>query len=589
MPSLEQTPAPGERLLRFAGDRVGFSLQAAGADPWPAGWRAFLRTNLGRAAAMREEIIAAVRSESPRTLASWRDIPLERRDHGWGIDLPLTEVGYFRAKTYALDSRGWQHWPDGPDTGINVQPAGCRTANIIYCAFTRMFGPAREGAGAHSPAFEDRLRALDQQGYTVIPPSGRFRDLIQAVPHIFDTLGCRILHLLPVNPTPTTYARFGRFGSPYACQDLTAIDPALVEFDKRTTGVDQFRELAYAVHSRGGRLFLDMVINHTGWGSTLLEQHPDWFLRRTDGAFVSPGAWGVTWEDLVELEHRHPALRERLGEAFLTWCRRGVDGFRCDAGYKVPLPVWQYVTARVRQEFPETVFLLEGLGGSWEDTEALLTEGGLQWAYSELFQNYHPLQVSGYLDHALRQSGRAGLLIHYSETHDNERLAAKGRDWSLLRNRLCALASVSGGYGFTCGVEWLASERIQVHANRSLAWDNPDNLVNELSHLNRLLADHPCFFDGAALTRLSPPDAPVFALLRVSREGTDAVLVLVNTDLQEPRSLTLPPGALAHPALAAGGGTETLSWMRWGNPTRSGGRTDGAASPSSSPPAGRIV
>jgi predicted glycogen debranching enzyme len=554
MPSLEQTPAPGERLLRFAGDRVGFSLQAAGADPWPAGWRAFLRTNLGRAAAMREEIIAAVRSESPRTLASWRDIPLERRDHGWGIDLPLTEVGYFRAKTYALDSRGWQHWPDGPDTGINVQPAGCRTANIIYCAFTRMFGPAREGAGAHSPAFEDRLRALDQQGYTVIPPSGRFRDLIQAVPHIFDTLGCRILHLLPVNPTPTTYARFGRFGSPYACQDLTAIDPALVEFDKRTTGVDQFRELAYAVHSRGGRLFLDMVINHTGWGSTLLEQHPDWFLRRTDGAFVSPGAWGVTWEDLVELEHRHPALRERLGEAFLTWCRRGVDGFRCDAGYKVPLPVWQYVTARVRQEFPETVFLLEGLGGSWEDTEALLTEGGLQWAYSELFQNYHPLQVSGYLDHALRQSGRAGLLIHYSETHDNERLAAKGRDWSLLRNRLCALASVSGGYGFTCGVEWLASERIQVHANRSLAWDNPDNLVNELSHLNRLLADHPCFFDGAALTRLSPPDAPVFALLRVSREGTDAVLVLVNTDLQEPRSLTLPPGALAHPALAAGGG-----------------------------------
>ena len=31
---------------------------------------------------------------------------------------------------------------------------------------------------------------------------------------IVNQLGCRIIHLLPVHPTPTTYARFGRFGSP---------------------------------------------------------------------------------------------------------------------------------------------------------------------------------------------------------------------------------------------------------------------------------------------------------------------------------------------------------------------------------------
>jgi starch synthase (maltosyl-transferring) len=71
-----------------------------------------------------------------------------------------------------------------------------------------------------------------------------------------------------VHPTPTTYARFGRFGSPYAALDLTAVDPALVEFDKRTTGMDQFCELTYAAHSLGARVFIDIVINHTGWGST---------------------------------------------------------------------------------------------------------------------------------------------------------------------------------------------------------------------------------------------------------------------------------------------------------------------------------
>ena len=74
-----------------------------------------------------------------------------------------------------------------------------------------------------------------------------------------------------MHPTPTTYARFGRFGSPYAALDLTAVDPALVEFDKRATGIDQFCELTFAAHSLGARAFIDIVINHTGWGSTLQE------------------------------------------------------------------------------------------------------------------------------------------------------------------------------------------------------------------------------------------------------------------------------------------------------------------------------
>ena len=91
--------------------------------------------------------------------------------------------------------------------------------------------------------WERNLKKLDDRGYVVIPPSGTLRDLARELPHIIDTLGCRILHLLPVGPLPPTFARFGRFGSPYACLDLTAIDPALVEFDKRTNGVDQFCEL----------------------------------------------------------------------------------------------------------------------------------------------------------------------------------------------------------------------------------------------------------------------------------------------------------------------------------------------------------
>ena len=539
------SPAPGERLLRFVGDRVRFTLKIPNGSAGSKKWSARLRTTLGRADSLRREIIQAHAKGVPLAGASWSDLPMREDADGWSLELALTNAGFFKAKAYLLDAKGWQHWPDGADAGISVHPNAYRTGNTIYCAFTRLFGPTKTSVSTRNERLENQIQQIEDFGFAIIPPSGKLRDLIECLPHIIDTLGCRIVHLLPVHPTPTTFARFGRFGSPYAALDFTAIDPSLVVFDKRTTGIDQFQELTYATHLRGGRIIIDIVINHTGWGSKLQEERPEWFARKPDGEFASPGAWGVTWEDLVELHHINVVLWDEMAEMFLIWCRRGVDGFRCDAGYKVPTPAWQYIIARVQQEFPETVFLLEGLGGPWETTEALLTEGGMQWAYSELFQNFSGQQVAAYLDYATRQCERVGVYVHYSETHDNDRLAKKGRAWSLLRNTLCALTSVSGGFGFTCGVEWLATEKILVHGSTGLAWNNPENLLPELAQLNRLLHEHPCFFDGAKLTRLSALDSPVYALLRDSAEGKDVLLILVNNNIEMEQSLILERQALA--------------------------------------------
>ncbi len=535
-------PAPGTHLVRHVGDRLSVRVDMPGS--MREGDRAFLRTNLTRGEIARRETIALLgrmpEDEATFAGASWRDIALERRSDGFAIDLPLLEVGHFRAKAYVVDARGHQAWPEGADLGISVHPAHARTANVIYCAFPRNFGATKRAHRALSDARSAQLRPLDDQGYTVIPPSGTLRDLVAEIPHVVDRLGCRILHLLPIGPVPTTHARMGRFGSPYAQLDLTAIDPHVVVFDRRTTGVDQFREVADAMHARGGLVFLDVVVNHTGWRSTLQEEHPEWFRRDPAGAFHSPGAWGNTWADLVELDHRDPALWGRIAEALLEWCRRGVDGFRCDAAYMVPLPAWQYLVARVRQEFPDTIFLAEGLGGAWEATEALLAEGGMQWAYSELFQNFEPAQVESYLDHAFAQSARVGVLVHYSETHDNDRLAKRGREHSLFRNRLCALTSVSGAFGFTSGVEWLAEEKIDVHEATGLSFGTEPNLVEELGRLGHLLAHHPCFFDGASLARVSPPGSPVLVVARASADGCDHGLVVANLDAQATQTASVP-------------------------------------------------
>ncbi len=536
---LTMTPVSGERQVCFVGDRLTFELAVEGEEQALAECVGCLRTTIGSGAILDDEIVRAFESSSSVSHAAWHDMAMEPHAGGFRLSVMLAEPGFFRAKAYVVGPDGRQHWPAGDDFGVSVHPSKYRTANTIYCAWPRLFGASKTSEQFLDDAKEASLKALDEEGYSVIPPSGTLRDVKQSLDHIVDDLGCRIIHLLPVNPTPTTFARFGRYGSPYASLDLKGVDPALVEFDKKATGVEQFCELTQEVHRKQASVFIDLVINHTGWGSRLYEMYPEWFRREEDDRFASPGAWGTVWEDLVELEHHDPALGEELADVFLTWCRRGVDGFRCDAGYMVPLPLWRYITARVRREFPNTIFLLEGLGGAWEITEQLLTEGGMQWAYSELFQNYSGDQVSWYTDYSLRQSQRMGLYINYSETHDNTRLAEKGATWSLLRNRLCGLSSVSGGFGFTCGVEWLAAERIIVHQRTGLNWGNPTNIVDELARLNALLSDHPCFFDGAQLRRLSESSSPVFALERVSMDGHDRVLVLVNTDVENRASIQL--------------------------------------------------
>src|ERR1700690_1703874 len=164
------TPFTGERQRRLVGAPGRFTLHDGSGRN---GWRALLRTNLGRAAALRREIIAAHAGGPVHAGASWRDVPMQPNGDAWQIELPLAEAGFFKAKAYLLDPKGWQHWPDGQDVGISVHPNFARTANTIYCAFTRLFGAAKNLSSTRDDKLEARLRQLDDLGCAVLPPSGK--------------------------------------------------------------------------------------------------------------------------------------------------------------------------------------------------------------------------------------------------------------------------------------------------------------------------------------------------------------------------------------------------------------------------------
>ncbi len=539
--------------MACCGDVLEFTLRLKR----PAPGRAFLRTNIGHAATARLAILREVIEHQPRLAEDWFDIPMRPaeppQDGGsFRLALPLVEPGHFEAKAYFLPAGKTQpRWPEGPNTTVNVHPAPYAAGNGLYNAFVRQFGGRKEAAAEAGPDRVKAVAALDRDAYTVIPPSGTFRDLARELDFIIGRLGCRILLLLPIHPTPTVFARMGRYGSPYAALDFMEVDPALAEFDTRATPLEQFQELVDGIHARGARLLLDIAINHVGWAAKIHSQHPDWLAREPDGTIRSPGAWGVVWRDLTELKHVQGDLWQYLAEVFLTWCRRGVDGFRCDAGYMIPAPAWEFIVATVRRQFPDTLFLLEGLGGKIETTLNLLNAANLNWAYSELFQNEDRGQVEAYLPTVFRASESEGLLMHFAETHDNNRLAARSLPYARMRTALSALCSVRGAFGFANGVEWFAAEKIDVHERTSLNWGSSENQVDAIARLNRLLGLHPAFRGGASLRLVHRGPGNAIALLRTPPAGAGSLLVAVNLDASRPGAVAwnigdtpLPPEGL---------------------------------------------
>ncbi|MFO8083896.1 MAG: amylo-alpha-1,6-glucosidase [Desulfobacterales bacterium] len=527
---ISQHPEPGTRCIKFRGDTRTFMLTLSE----PRLGRAYLRTNIGHAETSRKEIIRNVHDEHPPLGHDWFDIPMERlNDTMFRITIPLCQIGHFEAKCFFIPENAARPvWPPGPNTALNVEPADTCCANILYNAFVRQFGPNKNWDALTDSSLIQMVQELDKAGYAVIPPSGNFRDLIKKLDFIIGNLGCRFIQLLPIHPTPTTYGRMGRFGSPYASLSFTTVDPALAEFNPCSTPVEQFSELVDAIHSRNAKIIIDIAINHTGWAAELHETHPEWLVRKPDGRIEVPGAWGVLWEDLTMLDYTQKNLWKYMAEVFLTWCRRGIDGFRCDAGYMIPLNAWKYIIASVRQQYPDIIFLLEGLGGKISVTRELLNTGGFNWAYSELFQNYTRQQIQNYLPEALDISGSDGITIHFAETHDNNRLASGSTTYAKMRTALCALCSPNGAFGFANGVEWYASEKINVHDAPSLSWNAAHNQVKHIRRLGMILKKHPAFYDQTKIEWVQHGDAEFIALARHHKPSGKKLLILANLDEQ---------------------------------------------------------
>ena len=209
-----------------------------------------------------------------------------------------------------------------------------------------------------------------------------------------------------------------------------------------------------------------------------------------------------------------------------------------------PPDVWSYITAKVRDQFPDTVFLLEGLGSLPAEGERLRCDTELDWDYSELFHRLNGREVEGELTSCLSSSRSSCLLVHFVETHDSDRAAARGERFASMRTALSALCSSAGAWGITCGVEWFADEKISVHDRTALRppdGSGSDQLAS-IRRLNALLASHPSFHAGARVELIHRGDGDCLALIRRAPTGDECAAGLDQPRRRQPRRSSLGHG-----------------------------------------------
>ena len=165
---------------------------------------------------------------------------------------------------------------------------------------------------------------------------GDLRGLTSRLDHVV-SLGATGVWLMPIHPSPTYHG--------YDVTDYRAINPDYGSMADFLVFVD-------AAHSRGLRVVLDLVVNHTS------SAHP-WFQRAVAGdpEYRAMYVWsderlpwrgtggGPAWHaagdgtyylglfegGMPDLNYRNPAVTEAMLDIAAFWLDLGVDGFRVDA------------------------------------------------------------------------------------------------------------------------------------------------------------------------------------------------------------------------------------------------------------------
>ena len=416
--------------------------------------------------------------------------------------------------------------------------------------------PDRSWATQYSPpprVLVERTRAQIAAWYEFFPRSaeGRsdrgstFRDCL---PRVDDAraMGFDVIYFPPIHPIGQTNrkgrnnsvtAEPGEPGVPWAIGSEAgghkAVEPELGT-------LEDFEWLNNEVRKRGMEIALDFAINCSP-DHPYVREHPDWFYQRPDGSIKFAENPPKKYEDIFPLNFRcenWPQLWAEMVSVVLFWAERGVRIFRVDNPHTKPVAFWEYLIARVREKYPDAVFLSEAFTRpkmmkelakacfsqsytyfTWRNTKQELTEYLTELTQTEMREyfrgNLWP-NTPDILPPFLQEGGRAAFIIR-----------------AVLAATLSPVFGIYSGYelceneALPGREEYLDSEKYQY---KERDWNAPGNIkdviarLNEIRRTNRALR----FYDNLRFYHADNDAILCYGKVTPARESI--IVVVVNLD-----------------------------------------------------------
>lgn len=489
---------------------------------------------------------------------SWRRDALRKRDAGQDISSDLLEgralflaalpraqdADKARLQTLASEIAG------GDAAALAAVLLGDEAAHLMQRCPDRS---AASRAPREWPIICDRVRARLGAWYEMFPRSqgtdptrsATFRECEARLPEI-QRMGFDVVYLPPIHPIGHTKRKGPNNslvagpddpGSPYAIGSEAgghdAVEPSLGT-------LEDFDHFVHAVHEHGMEVALDFAINCSP-DHPYVKQHPEWFFHRLDGTIKYAENPPKRYEDIYPLNfycEQRAELWEEMRRVLVFWIQRGVRIFRVDNPHTKPMPFWAWVLGRIRDEYPDVIFLAEAftrpkvmkylakIGYSqsytyftWRNSKQELTEYMTELAHTESREFFRPnffANTPDILPEILQRGGRPAFQMRFVLA------ATLAPSYGIYSGfELCENRAVPGTE------EYLDSEKYQF---KVWDWDRPGNIKDLISQVNQIRREHPALHRLGNIRFLRADNDNMLLYAKTTHDYSDILVVAVNVN-----------------------------------------------------------